>query len=342
MKKTLALILALVVAIGLMAGCGSSAPAAPASSSSDSSAPAAASYDFKLNCPDSEGGLSYIIATEFANKVSELTNGAVKVTVYGGSQLGTTTEALEGMSAGVADIQVESVGTLAPFTPLANIDAMPYMYSGYDHFTKVWSSDLGKEILTKIGEDGGFKLMGSCYRGARVVTATKEMKTIDDFKGFKLRAPGLDMYVKTWEWIGASPTPLPITDVYTAIQQKTVEGQENSIIDSMNYSFDELCKYFILTNHVYSSNTVIMDLNKFNSLPADIQAAIEEAAVYACNVGSQHVLDNEAAAKDKLVEKGNVIVEVDNSAFVKAFDGFAESAFPDLAEWSNAIRAMDT
>ena len=328
MKKTLAVVLSLVLVICMMAGIGVSASADKA-------------IKLKLNCPDTEGGLSYIIATEFANKAKELTDGAVEITVYGGSSLGTTTEALEGMAMGVADVQVESIGTLAPFTTLANIDAMPYMYSGYEHFSKVWASDLGKEILTAVGEDGHFKLMGASYRGARVVTATYEMKTVEDFKGFKLRAPGLDMYVKTWQWLGAAPTPLPITDVYTAIQQKTVEGQENSIIDSMNYSFDELCKYFILTNHVYSANTVIMDLDKFNSLPEDVQAALEEAAVYACEVGSQHVLENEEAKKAELVENGNVIVEVDNGSFLEAFNGFAEESFPELADWANAIRAMD-
>ncbi len=327
-KKTLALFLSLVMVVCLVASYGFSASTAN-------------TYKLKLNCPDTEGGLSYIIGSEFASKAAELTNGAVEITVYGGSSLGTTTEALEGMSLGVADVQVESIGTLAPFTALANIDAMPYMYSGYEHFTKVWASDLGKEILKAVGEDGNFKLMGTSYRGARVVTATYEMKTVEDFKGFKLRAPGLDMYVKTWQWLGAAPTPLPITDVYTAIQQKTVEGQENSIIDSMNYSFDELCKYFILTNHVYSANTVIMDLDKFNSLPEDIQAALEEAAVYACNVASNVVLEKEEMKKEELIEKGNVIVEVDNAAFLEAFNGFAEESFPDLADWANAIRAMD-
>ena len=109
----------------------------------------------------------------------------------------------------------------------------------------------------------------------------------------------------------------------------------------MNYSFDELCKYFILTNHVYSANTVIMDLDKFNSLPEDIQAALEEAAAYACDVASKVVLENEETKKEELVANGNVIVEVDNASFLEAFNGFAEENFPKLADWANAIRARD-
>ena len=92
--------------------------------------------------------------------VWKLTGGKVQVDLYGGASLGSTTEVLEGMSVGVADIICESVGTLAPFTELANIDAMPYVYSGYDHFMNVWSSDLGEEMKDTIGQAAGFKLLG--------------------------------------------------------------------------------------------------------------------------------------------------------------------------------------
>ena len=79
------------------------------------------------------------------------------------------------------------------------------MFSSYDHFMNVWYSDLGQEIKDAVGDDAGFKLMGASYRGPRVVCATKELKTVADFKGFKLRAPNLEMYLKTWQWAGANP-----------------------------------------------------------------------------------------------------------------------------------------
>ncbi len=360
-KRLFALAMASVMALGLLAGCGgssssssssssapaasSSAPAASSGSSSSSAAPAASSapeYEWKLALNGTEGEVAYDMGVMFADKVAELTDGRVKVTPYGGAALGTTTEVLEGMAAKVADVCVESVGTLAPFTQLANIDAMPYMYTGgFEHFSKVWASDLGHEILQKVGDDGGFKLMGACYRGARVVTATKKMETVDDFKGFKLRAPNLEMYVKTWQWMGAAPTPLAMGEVYTALQQHTVEGQENSIIDSSNYSFQEICKYWILTNHVYSANTVIMDKAYFDSLPEDIQAAVQEAAEYAAAQESQAVVDNEAAKRAELEKDFGVeFVEVDNAAFGEKFVGFAEENFDYLADWANAIRDM--
>ena len=245
------------------------------------------------------------------------------------------------MSAGVADIICEALGVLAPFTELGNIDAMPYMYSGADHFMAVWSSDLGDEIKEAAGEASGFKLMGGAYRGPRVVTATKKMETIDDFKGFKLRVPNLEVYLKTWQWLNTSPTPLAMNEVYTALQQNTVEGQENPFADSLNYSFDEVCKYWIKTNHVYSCNLFMMDQTYFNSIPEEIQNAVIEAAEYAGQEISAVQKQRDQEAEQKVLDEGCEVIEVDTKAFADYFDTFAETNFPNLADWVGRIKAMD-
>ena len=119
-----------------------------------------------------------------------------------------------------------------------------------------------------------------------------------------------------------------------------VDGQENSILDSQSYSFQEVCPYWILTNHVYSANTIIMDKAYFESLPEDIQSALEEAAVYAGEQIGQEVLEREDAAKEELTAEGVTFVDVDNAAFTEHFSGYAEANFPDLADWCNQIRAL--
>ena len=303
MKKTLAMVLALVMMFTLLTGCGGGG----GDSGGDGTG---AEYTWRMALNGSAPGeLGYDMATFFKEKVEELTSGRVSIEFYGGNSLGSTTEVLEGMAAGVADITCESVGTLAPFTNLANIDIMPYIYNGYD-------------------------------RGARIVTATKEMKTVEDFAGFKLRSPNLEGYIKVWEWMGSAPTPLAMGETYTALQQGTVDGQENSILDSQSYSFQEVCPYWILTNHVYSANTIIMDKAYFESLPEDIQSALEEAAVYAGEQIGQEVLEREDAAKEELTAEGVTFVDVDNAAFTEHFSGYAEANFPDLADWCNQIRAL--
>lgn len=297
-------------------------------------------YTWKLALNSTEGDNAYDTGAAFAEKVEELTDGRVEVVIYGGGSLGTTSEILEGMPFGVANVMCESVGTLSTFTPMANIDAMPYLFRDYDHFMETWNGDIGTEIKETVGEETGFKLLGGTYRGPRIVTATKDLQNIEDFKGFKLRAPGLEMYLETWKWMKAAPTPLAITETYTALQQNTVEGQENPMTDSMNYAFDEVCKYWIKTNHVYSSNVIIMDREYFNNLPEDIQNAVIEAAEYASNVVSEEQLEKEQVAEQELIDKGCIVREVDTEAFIAYFEDFASEKFPYLADWTERIRAV--
>ena len=298
-------------------------------------------YTWKMALNSTAGDNAYDTGAAFAKKIEELTDGRVEVVLYGGGSLGTTSEVLEGMKFGVANVMCESIATLATFTPMANIDATPYLFREYDHFMETWNSDVGEEIKETVGEESGFKLLGGAYRGARIVTATKAMETVDDFKGFKLRAPNLDVYVKTWQWMGAAPTPMAMSEVYTALQQGTVNGQENPMVDSMNYSFDEVCKYWIKTNHVYSCNLFMMDLNYFNGLPEDIQAAVKEAAEYAGQQISEQQADKDAAAEQALKDENCTVIEVDIPSFIAKFDGFAEANYPDLADWVARIKELD-
>ena len=274
-------------------------------------------YTWKMALNSTEGDNAYDTGAAFAKKIEELTDGRVEVVLYGGGSLGTTSEVLEGMKFGVANVMCESIGTLATFTPMANIDATPYLFRDYDHFMETWNSDVG-------------------------VTATKEMKNIEDFKGFKLRAPNLEMYLETWKWMKAAPTPIAMTETYTALQQKTVDGQENPMTDSLNYAFDEVCKYWIKTNHVYSSNVIIMDREYFDALPEDIQQAVREAAEYAGVTVSEQQLQKEKEAEQELIDNGCHIIEVDTDQFIEYFKDFTDEKFPYLADWAAKIRAVGT
>ena len=300
-----------------------------------------ASYVWKCALNSTEGDNCYDQAVIFAEKIHELTGGQVEVELYGGASLGSTSEVLEGMSAGVADIICEGLGMLSPFTELANIDAMPYIYSGYDHFMAVWSSELGNQLKQEIGDASGFKLLGGAYRGPRIVTSTKRIDTIEGFQGFKLRAPNLEVYLKTWQWLDAAPTPLSMNEVYTALQQNTVEGQENPFADSLNYSFDEVCDYWIKTNHVYSCSLFMMDKSYFESLPQEIQSAVIEAAEYAGEEISAIQEQRDQEAEQQVLSEGCEVIEMDTVALAEYFDGFAEENFPDLADWVNRIKEAD-
>ena len=317
MKKLMAAVLAGLMLAGLLSGC--------ANTANDDEV----EYRWKMALNSTEGDNAYDTGVLFAQKIKELTDGRVQVDLYGGAQLGTTAEVLEGMYAGVADVMCESIGTLATFTPLANIEAMPYMFSSYDHFMNVWYSDLGQEIKDAVGDDAGFKLMGASYRGPRVVCATKELKTVADFKGFKLRAPNLEMYLKTWQWAGANPTPIPMNEVYTALQTNTIDGQENPADVPYSSSFYEVQKYISATNHIAEAWVVGMNPDKFASLDEDLQTLIAETAQEMQQWKLDYDNATDQADIDFMVEKGMEYNELDEAGFA-AFQEVSKSLYPEF------------
>ncbi len=351
--KVLSLTMALILCTGTLAGCGGGTDKEETNGGTEANANqtqagdatmfgnADAEYTFKVAVNTSAGDVLYESVAKFCEELASASDGNIATELYGGSVLGSGQELLEGLSFGVAHIYAESIGTLAPFSARANIDAIPYLYSGYDHFINTWKGDLGEEMREAIGEEANFKLLGGMYRGARITTAVKEMRTVEDFKGFKLRAPNIDVYVKTWRKLGASPTPLAITETYTAIQQGTVEGQENPISECYNYGFYDVCPYFIKTNHVYSQDVFMMDRNTYNELPENVQTMIADAAVVASEYRNALMKDREAEVEEKVIEKGVTIIEVDMKEFISKFDGFVEEVYPDLVDWTNEIKTLD-
>lgn len=320
---------------------GSSAPAQDGGSAPQSGGNSGeAEYVWKIGLQTGPGDLTYEAMELFCKELEEKSNGRIKTELYGGT-LGDWRDVIEGLSFGMCDIFMESVGTLDAWAPSANIDAVPYLYSGYDHFIKVWQSEFGEQMREAIGKEGNFKIMGSMYRGARITTSKKYMKELSDFKGFKLRVPNIQVYIETWKQLGATPTPLAMTETFTAIQQGTVDGQENSLLDSYNFALYDVCDYVIKTNHVYSQHVFIMDRNKYDALPEDIQKIVNDAAWVASEYKNKGMIEREAEYEKKFADQGCEIVEVDIPTFMAVFDGFVENIFPELKPWADQIRAMD-
>ena len=296
--------------------------------------------EMKLANPNPVGDVKDLASIKFAELVDEKTNGQVKVTVYSGGQLGDARDTIEGLGLGTNEIVIESMGTTDAYSSLASIDAIPYMYAGYDHYERVMFGDLGAEIRDEVGEAGGFKLIGAMYRGARVCTTKKLFTTPDELKGLKIRVPNQQVYVDTWNVLGASPTPLALTETFTALSQNTVEAQENATIESYGFGFYDVCDYLVKTNHVYSTDVFIFNRAYFNNLPADIQVALEEAAMEASAYRNEISLNKEAEYEQMFIDKGVEIVEIDMEPFMAKFDGFVAEYYPELTDWANQIAAM--
>ncbi len=335
MKKLLSLIMALSMIAALLVGCGTQN--ADVQQGDD----AEQTYTLKVHLSAPQSDPMYKACEEFKRIIEEKTNGNVTLELYPSSSLGVTQDCLEGLSMRACDVVFESLSNLSTWTELANIEAVPYMYSGVEHFNAVWKGDVGKKIFDDVGAATGLKIMGSGLQGVRVVTSTVPVQSVEDVKGLKLRVPTIDVYLKTWQWLGAAATPLPGSEIFTSLQQKTVEGQENPYTNSANMSLQEVCSYVTETNHVYSMTTFIMDQKFFSSLPADYQAAIEEAAAAAGDVCTELYLESAEEAKQVFVDAGATIYEVDLKEWQDAMDGFVEENYPNLTEYYNMILEAD-
>lgn len=335
MKKLLSLIMAMSMIAALLVGCGTKN--ADVQQGDD----AEQTYTLKVHLSAPQSDPMYKACEEFKRIIEEKTNGNVTLELYPSSSLGVTQDCLEGLSMRACDVVFESLSNLSTWTELANIEAVPYMYSGVEHFNAVWKGDVGKKIFDDVGAATGLKMMGSGLQGVRVVTSIVPVQSVADVKGLKLRVPTIDVYLKTWQWLGAAATPLPGSEIFTSLQQKTVQGQENPYTNSASMSLQEICSYVTETNHVYSMTTFIMDQKFFSSLPADYQAAIEEAAATAGDVCTELYLESAEKAKQVFVDAGATIYEVDLKEWQDAMDGFVEENYPNLTEYYNMILEAD-
>ena len=336
-KKILSLALALTMMATLLAGCGGGS-----SSGGDAAGDGSGEkYTLKMHLSVGTTDPVYAAGEKFAELVNEKTDGNVTVELYASSSLGNTADCLEGLSLRACDIVFDSLANMASLSNLANVDAAPYMYSSVDHFRAVWGGEVGETIRNAVGEEAGMKVMGGGLQGVRIMTTTKPVRSVADVKGFKLRVPTIPIYLDTWEWLGASTTPLPGSEIFTAIQQGTVDGQENPYASSASLSMNEVCKYVTETNHVYSVDMFVMDAAFFASLPAEYQDAIQTAADEASEFCTDAIEEQSAEKKQVFVDAGCEIIEVDLAEWQAALDGFLEAKYPDLVEYVDMIKAAD-
>lgn len=343
MKKLVSLLMAAAMCATLLAGCGGSSNSNSSSGSSNNSDSSASAEKMSLKMHLSCGTTDYVYTAgeKFAELVDAKTNGNLTIELYPSSSLGTTADCLEGLALGACNIVFDSVGNLAALTDLANIDAAPYLYSSVDHYRAVWEGEVGAKIREDIGADCGMTLLGYGLQGIRVMTTNKPVHSVSDVKGMKLRVPTISIYLDTWSWLGAAPTPMAAADVFTAIQQNTVDGQENPYGASVGLSMQECCKYVTETNHVYSGCSFILDTNFFNGLPEEYQTALREAADEASSILTDLAVDMAAEKKQVFVDADCEIIEPDITEWQAAVDGFLAEKYPYLTEYADMITAAD-
>ena len=259
-------------------------------------------------------------AAKFADLIKERSNGRILVTVYPEGQLGKgERELLEAVQQGTIDIYVGSTGPIGGFNPAIGILDIPFLFNDYEHADKVLDGPIGRQLLDGL-DKAQFKALAFWENGFRNLTNSRRaVKVPANAKGLKIRTMENKVHMAAWSEVGANPVPMAWGEVYGALQQRIIDGQENPVAVIHSAKISEVQKHLSLTQHVYSPAVLIVSLKKWQSLPAPDQEMMlktaREVAQYQRKLGR----DMEEKQVAELSERGMTVErEIDKAAWRKA------------------------
>ena len=249
------------------------------------SARAAADFEFKLgvNTPDTHPLTVRLI--EAAHAIGEQSSGRLNVTVFPNSQLGGDPEMLSQLRAGGIDLLAAPSLTLSTLVPLSGLPSIGFAFPGYDQVWTAMDGGLGDFVRDAIGKTGITPLKKVWDNGFRQITtsSSRQINSVDDLRGFKIRVPVTALLTSLFSGLGALPSSISVSELYSALQTHIVEGQENPLAQISTNKFYEVQKYCALSNHCWSGYWIIGNRHALSALPPDllelVNASFDASAV---------------------------------------------------------------
>jgi TRAP-type transport system periplasmic protein len=255
----------------------------------------------------------------FAKEVEKRTAGRIKIQPFYSGSLGGERESIEAVQLGTQELTFTSTGPVPNFVPDARILDIPFLFRDKAHARAVLDGPIGQEMLSKF-EPKGFKALAWGENGVRHMTNSKRaVNSPDDLKGLKMRTMENPVHVAAYKGFGIVTTPMAFPEVFTALQQGTVDGQENPLSVIMSAKFDQVQKHLSLTGHVYSPAIFLMNKDAFEKLSSADKAIFMESAKEAVKANRARVDEDDTKGVAELRSKGMSVIEnVDKAKFVNA------------------------
>jgi len=281
--------------------------------------PAAAQTVLKFSHTDQQAGARQAAAQVFARKVEELTQGRYKVQVFCCSQLGNDPKNIEQLALGGIDFTVSATGSYAPHVPSLNLAMMPFLVESYAQGWKLYDESKWLQEQFAKAPAKGFRFLSTWEAGFRSMTTKEPLNSPADAAGKKLRTFPNEMMRWTLEAMGFNIQIMPLPEVYLAIQQGAVSGQENPVDTIFSNKFFEVAPHVTLTNHVYSPLPMAISERTWQRLSEADRAAITEAARAAARFSREMISNNDAQQLAEMTAKGaKVNARPDVAAFRRA------------------------
>jgi tripartite ATP-independent transporter DctP family solute receptor len=283
----------------------------------------AAPMQLKINTISATDSPWHKAMLKFAEIVKAKTKGGIEVLVYADGQLGDISQTLTSMQMGTIDMGYFGLGSaiyLKPYSPLSII-YVPYLFKDKAQAARLLNGLIFKEIYDKAAKESGVRVF-SAYgaRSPRAIETTKgPIKEPSDLKGMKLRIPGMEIFLATFRALDVKPTSLPMTEIYMALQQGVVEGQDNGFDLAMPLKFYEVAKFWSATDHVYEMTGWFISEKLWTKLTAEEKTVFLDAAKEAGQLATDLVEKLDQDSIETLKKTGCTYTVPDKEAFKKAW-----------------------
>lgn len=257
-----------------------------------------------------------ICSLGFAEEVTKKTEGRVTIEVYHNAQLGDEKEMVEGLQLGTLQMGLIGGDAFQGLEPKMGIQELPYAWEDHFHAYRAFDGELGDKLLDLLAKKG---IIGLSWweNGFRNITNNKRpINTPEDLNGLKLRVTPSKMRLDTFNALEALPVPMPFSELYSALQQGVVDGQENPLAIIYSNHFYEVQKYLSMTGHIWGNALLVISEKDWNKVSTEDKVIIKETAKKWANEQRKMIQDAEDDLKSKLAEKGIIINEVDKAPFI--------------------------
>lgn len=271
--------------------------------------------------------------------IEEESDGRITVEIHPNSTLGSWEQMIEGLQLGTTDLVIESILSLESYSTLAAVETTPFLYESDDQFFRVWDGALGEEIKSAITDETGFELLGNMYRGARNLTSNIEVATLPQLQGLTIRTPSTQTMVQTWQLLGARAEAMPWDEVYSALEQGVIDGQENPLDVATFNSLYEVQSHVTLTEHMFANYHFLMDSATLAGYSDEDQQIIRDAAHQVGETYTERTVDNLVEYRETLEGNGMVFVDLqDRDEWVAAVQPIVDDLPEQVADWVTQIR----
>ncbi len=294
--------------------------------------------------PDNDTSHYHQFVMKFQEELDAKTGGAIKIDYHPNGELGGEREMIEAVGLGTLDAVISGAGPLGNFSSLSNTLDFPFLFRDREHAYKVLDGELGNEIAEQM-KDSNLELIAWAENGFRNLT-NNERPIIkpDDLKGLKIRTQENEIHLQTFTDYGAAPTPMAFTELFSAMQQGVVDGEENPLSVIVPNKFYEVQKYITISEHFYQAAPFIINKTLFDGLSAETQQIIRDAAAVARDHEREFIAQQSEEFLQTLIDNGMEVVsgdEYDREAFVAASQNVYDKYKDEYGDFIERIKAVE-